>query len=230
MPDIFVAKKDKPSEVDKLKTIAKVESLEKPVERKVKSTTVSDLAESKGGSLSAYIANPENMHFDTQEDQEHIILLLRRHWVTNLGWMIVAILLILAPIFIFPTLIINKILPSIPANFTFVLSLGWYLVTFGFILLNFINWYFNVYIISDERIIDVDFINLLYKQMSSARVGNIQDITYKSGGLLRAFFDFGDVFIQTAGTEPNFDFEAVPHPEQVVRIIGELTEKHEESL
>ncbi|MBI4999751.1 PH domain-containing protein, partial [Candidatus Gottesmanbacteria bacterium] len=104
----------------------------------------------------------------------------------------------------------------------------WYLVTFGFALVSFITWYFNVYIVTNERIVDVDFLHLLYKELSSTRIARIQDVTYKLGGVFRALFDFGDVFIQTAGTEPNFDFLAVPHPEAVVRKIAELMEAREE--
>jgi hypothetical protein len=96
---------------------------------------------------------------------------------------------------------------------------------FGTIMLaGFINWFFNVYIVTNERIVDVDFINILYKQVSSTRLNLIQDVTVKTGGVVRAFFDYGDVFVQTAGTEANFDFHAVPHPQQVAHEIEKLME------
>jgi hypothetical protein len=86
------------------------------------------------------------------------------------------------------------------------------------------GWYFNVYIVTNERIIDVDFFYLLYNKVSSTRIDRLQDVSYKLGGVVRAVFDFGDVFVQTAGSEPNFDFLSVPHPETVVRKIVELME------
>jgi len=145
-----------------------------------------------------------------------------------LPWVAITFALIFAPPIIFPIFVSRQILPSLPANFVSVVGIIWYLVTFGFVLVNFITWYFNVYIVTNERIIDVDFLNLLYKQLSSTRIARIQDVTYKLGGVIRSLFDFGDVFIQTAGTEPNFEFEAVPHPEAVVRKISELMEVGEE--
>jgi hypothetical protein len=91
----------------------------------------------------------------------------------------------------------------------------------------FLNWYFNVYIITTERIIDVDFISLLYKQVSEAQIAKIQDVTYTMGGLARAVFNYGDVLIQTAGELPNFDFLAVPHPNKVAAVIAEMKLKDE---
>jgi methyl-accepting chemotaxis protein len=44
----------------------------------------------------------------------------------------------------------------------------------------------------------------------------VQDVSADKSGFLRTVFDFGDVIIQTAGENPNFTFEGVPHPEQVV--------------
>jgi hypothetical protein len=53
----------------------------------------------------------------------------------------------------------------------------------------------------------------------------VQDLTYKTSGVLAVVFNFGNVAIQTAGQLPNFEFELVPSPERVVRIIGDLVEK-----
>lgn len=213
MPDIFVAPKIEEGQISE------------PIVPVVEPAVTAP--EPHGHSLSSFISYPENVRFDTQEEQEQIILLLRKHWVTNVLWVFFAVLLFIAPTFIFPVFFKTNALSFVPGNFVVILTLGWYLLSFGFALVNFISWYFNVYIVTNERIIDVDFYHLLYKQMASARLARVQDITYKLGGVARAIFDYGDVYIQTAGTEVNFDFEAVPHPEQVVRIIGELTEKEQ---
>ena len=52
---------------------------------------------------------------------------------------------------------------------------------------------FNVYIVTDERIIDIDFYNLIYKEVSDANIDKIQDVTYKMGGVVRTLFNYGDV-------------------------------------
>lgn len=216
MPDIYVAPKEPATAPPKA---GPPRAEKEPVEPTLQQTA---------SPLTAYALYPDNVRFDTQAEEEQIILLLRKHWITNLPWLFATFLFVFVPPIVFPTLVIRKILPPLLPNFILVFAVFWYLVTFGFALVSFIVWYFNVYIVTNERVIDVDFLHLLYKQLSSTRIARIQDVTYKLGGVARSLFDFGDVFIQTAGTEPNFEFLAVPHPETVVRKIAELMEAREE--
>lgn len=175
----------------------------------------------------AYISNPTEMHFESQEEDEKVVLLLRRHIITNIPWLAAGFIMFIAPPIIFPMLsFFNPV--SLPFRFQFIFTVFWYVLTFGTTLMGFLNWYFNVYIVTNERIVDVDFINLLYRQISSTRIARIQDVTYKVGGMLRAVFDYGDVYIQTAGTEDNFEFEAVPYPEMVAKKLLSLMEQKEE--
>ena len=104
--------------------------------------------------------------------------------------------------------------------------LVWYLFTFSYLLVSFLLWYFTVSIVTNERIIDIDFINILHKEFSATTLSKVEDVTMKTGGFIRALFDYGDVFIQTAGTNANFEFLAAPHPEKVVRIINDQLENH----
>jgi hypothetical protein len=48
------------------------------------------------------------------------------------------------------------------------------------------------------------------------------------GGVVRTMFDYGDVFVQTAGEVPRIEFEAVPHPDKVAKILRELCFLEEE--
>lgn len=206
MPDVFNAPK------------AKVESVK---------TLFKDLPSQNRKTLSSFAMCPENVNFETQEDQEKVVLFLRQHFIVNIPWIITGLILLLVPTFIETT----QILDSIPSNFEFVFTLIWYLVTFAYILLKFINWFFNVYIVTDERIVDVDFYNLIYKEVHDARIDKIEDVTYKMGGVIRTLFDYGDVLIQTAAEVPNFDFLAVPHPDKVVKVLQELqTEEKQEEI
>ncbi len=178
--------------------------------------------------LAAFAVDPDGVHFATQGESEEIHLFMRRHFITNLPWMIFSVILLLLPLlsgFFIGGSISDTL--HISANTFIILILFYYVVVFGlFILTSFINWYFNVYIVTNSRIVDVDFISILYREVSSTRLNLIQDVTVKTGGVLRAIFDYGDVFIQTAGTEVNFDFHAVPHPQEVAREIEKLMAKN----
>jgi len=177
--------------------------------------------------LSAYCYYPESVNFETRESEEKVVLMMRKHPITNLRWIVVSTLMVFAPSLLgfLPTI------EAIPANFRFIGILGWYLVTTAYLLENFLTWFFNVYFITDERIIDVDFYNLIYKEVSEAEIEKIQDVTYKMGGVARTIFNYGDILVQTAAEVPNFEFLAVPRPDKVVKILQDLRiEEKQEAL
>lgn len=178
--------------------------------------------------FAAFSVHPQNLRFETQEDQEEIILLLRQHVVTMVPWIIIIAVMLFIPFWlpiIFNGLAID--ISLVPIGFRVIAILLWYLILFGLAFQRFLYWYFNVYIVTNERAIDVDFLSLMYKQVSDAPIAKIQDVTYSMGGLFRAIFDYGDVTVQTAGELPNFDFLAVPHPDKVARVIGDLMQQEE---
>lgn len=179
--------------------------------------------------MSSFMVNPIGITFETQTEGETIILFLRKHWITNLHWIVIGTILILLPPFLFPALFFTGIIPlGVTGQLVIFLILAWYLLTFSYLLGNFLIWYFTVSIVTEERVVDIDFINLLYKRFSETRISKIEDVTMKTSGFIQSFFDYGDVYVQTAGAEVEFEFLAVPHPHKVVRTINQLMGKEEE--
>lgn len=177
--------------------------------------------------FSAYFHWPDRVKFETQEKEEKIVLMLRKHIVTNVSWMIIAVLLALAP----NVLSFFPLIDFLPIRFQIVALIFWYLIVTAFVLESFLTWFFNVYIVTDERVVDIDFNNLIYREVTDAKLDKIQDVTYTLGGVIRTIFNYGDVMIQTAGTVPSIEFEAVPNPAEVARILQELrTEEEQEQL
>lgn len=168
--------------------------------------------------LAAYIDNPTDIRFDTQSEEEKIMLLLRKHVITNVPWILLVILMMMAPFLLnfFP------LLDFMPANFQVMALIIWYLLIISIIFEQFLIWFFNVYIITDERVVDFDFHSLLYKSVTEAKINKIQDKTYTMGGLVRTIFNYGDIKIQTAGAVPEIDFDAVPCPSDVIKKLEEL--------
>lgn len=221
MPDIFVENKT-PSTSSQTPTVsAKTFAPQKNNEAKV------SLWHKIKQPLMAYVQNPVGLHFETQEETEEIVLLLRRHPVTNFPWIVLAVVMLITPALFIPLYNFLNPFPNIPWSYHLVLALFWYILTFSIVLVNYLHWYFNVYIVTNERIVDVDFVNMVYRQLASMRIAKVQDVTYKVNGVIRSIFDYGDVLIQSAGTEENFIFEAVPQPQQVVKKIEELIEYKE---
>lgn len=217
MPDLYTSE-EKEAEPNKEVEKEEEKKVAKPEEKKSKI----DLEETSNP-ISAFATRPVGVRFETQTDEEEIILLLRRHWITNVPWIGFGGLMIFAPLALrwFP------LLDFLPARFQLMAVIIWYLLTIFIIFEKFLTWYFNVNIITDERIIDVDFNNLIYKEISETEINKVQDVTYRMGGAIRTLFHYGDVFIQTAGTEENFEFLAIPRPEQVAKLLDQLREEEE---
>lgn len=159
--------------------------------------------------------------FDTQGDNEEVILVLRAHPVTLLPVFFNAFLLLAILIFVnffFPTFLK-------PSQILFA-DLFFCAVIFAYCWHGFINWYFNVGIVSNQRVVDVDFSLILYKEVTYTLLAHIEDVTSKSGGFFESFFDYGNLFIQTAGTEVNTEFMNIPHPSAAAKIIDGVIQQN----
>jgi hypothetical protein len=166
----------------------------------------------------AYIPKPVDMSFASQVSNEQIILVLRQHPITQLH-AILAVLGMIAGYFFLQWLGFFSFLPT---SYQVGMTLFWFLVIIGYSFATFLKWLYNMYIITDERIIDVDVYSLLKRNLTSAKIDHIQDVTAANYGLLGSIFDVGIVVVQTAGTHPMLEFGGVPHPARVVTLINEL--------
>ncbi len=167
----------------------------------------------------SYSLDP-NVKFDTQEEGEKVFLLLRSHPFTQISWILSSIL------FMVLLFVLNLFLQNI-FNLGQILTINLFFIVFilSYIWFNILNWYFNVGIVTSKRVIDIDFYAVLYKEITNAQLGKIEDTTVKSGGYFQSLFDYGSVFIQTAGSDVNVEFIKIPHPSEAVQIINKLISK-----
>jgi hypothetical protein len=225
MPDIFIAEPKAESLIpEEPYTLIKQEE-PTPLLPKQPLT----IAPNTVGLFSSFCKNPEGVTFQTQEDSEKILLFLRRDFATNLKWILLGILLIIIPLVLpFISHFFGNPFPPLSIRFYLLTGVFYYLVVATYLYINFITWYFNVALITDRRVIDVDFSNLVYKDVATTKLSLVQDVSYAKVGVSRSFFDYGDILIQTAGSLDNFNFESAPDPEEVVHIVEELIGKQNE--
>jgi hypothetical protein len=185
------------------------------------------LRHSSRGSMATFVAFPQKIHFIGQGENEEVILLVRAHWITNVVWVLTVVVLAILPTIVVPAISVF----GIGAGFSgyVILSLvGWYLAIFSYGFLKYLYWFFNVGIVTAERVIDIDWHNLTKNETSVAQINKIEDAKAVSVGVLSSFFDFGNVYVQTAGTEPNVEFLFAPHSRLIAKKIQELMQKEEE--
>lgn len=201
----------------------------KKVIRNIERKSVTKIREmvAKMGSESlftTFVTFPKQIHFEQQEQGEEVVLFLRQHFIINLPWIVMAILALLVQAFfpLFPPF------AALPASYQGAVTLLWYLLIFGFVLGNLMGWFFNIFILTDERVVDVDFINLFMRRISVTKIEEIQDVSASTAGASGTLFHFGNVTVQTAGQKPEFEFDNVPNPDKVAAIIHALIDQEEQ--
>lgn len=175
--------------------------------------------------LSSFCQNPTGVSFQSQEDDEKILLFLRRHFITNVPWIIIGLFLTVLPILLPFLFILTGFLLTLPQNLTMLFIAFYYLIVFAYLFINFLTWFYNIGLVTTKRAVDVDFSDLVYHNVAATKLSLIQDVDYTQVGVLPSLFNYGDVFVQTAGDKPNFDFLAVPNPAKAAHIIEELIGK-----
>jgi uncharacterized membrane protein YdbT with pleckstrin-like domain len=102
---------------------------------------------------------------------------------------------------------------------------GYGLFIWLFLFFSFIDYYLDIWIITDERIIDVRQEGFFSRTVSELNLFQVQDVTSELEGLFQFIFKFGDVHVQTAAEVERFVFSQVPNPEEIRDIIIKLTEQ-----
>lgn len=172
----------------------------------------------------ALLDRPEKVWFAEQESDEVIELLLRQHWVTNISWVASALLFLLLPLF-FPLIAgaINvPLLSEIPPDLNLALIALWYMLVAAYIIEKLLYWYFNIYIVTNRHLVDVDFNSMLSHQVTEVRIEDMESISYKVKGLWGGIFYFGDVSAESAAKGQKIQFASIPRPGFVADRIQDL--------
>lgn len=150
---------------------------------------------------------------------------MRKHFITNLGWVTLTLLLFAVPPVLLSSFFGISFHELLGLNSRTVVAIifSWYLFVIGFAFEQFMVWYFNLYIVTNHRVVDIDFYHLLYKTISAADLDDLEDVTFRMGGIFQAVFNYGDIELQTAGTVTQFEFHGLPHPASVQKTILELS-------
>jgi hypothetical protein len=166
----------------------------------------------------------ENITFHKQDPDEKIILLLRKHFITNVSWIITTVFFSLLPLFmgiIFS--IFSFSAPPVPIQFIPVLLATYYLLVTLYAITHFISWLYNVFIVTQKRIVDVDFSDVIYHDVAITKIEEVEDVHYTQSGFLSSIFNYGNLFVQTQADKANFEALGVPQPAEAAHILIELT-------
>jgi ABC-type multidrug transport system fused ATPase/permease subunit len=164
-----------------------------------------------------------------QEKGEKIVMVMRRHWIIMLarvlGWAVVAIM----PLGFY--LILGEVLAEMFSSYLFgpvviLFTSLYYLYVWLFAFASFVDYYLDVWIVTTHRIVNIEQKGLFARVTSEQKLFRIQDVTSELHGFFSTLFDFGTVYIQTAGKTERFIFKQIASPLSVAKKISRLSEEN----
>lgn len=155
-------------------------------------------------------------HFVRQKSYEKVEYVLRRHWVTFLSVVFSFLTMLLLPIavyygiqYLFPDLLEGPIITPLLILF----GSGFFLYSLLFFYIQFIDYYLDLWIITNDRIIDTEQKGLFAKTITELELFQIQDVTTNTNGILATIFKYGDLVIATASNTSTIIFHDIPNPD-----------------
>jgi uncharacterized membrane protein YdbT with pleckstrin-like domain len=163
--------------------------------------------------------------FQSQEEGEKVILLLRRFPFSALAKVTFTGASIFVPLILgisFNNFLYQNKLIELFWMATSLWALIAWLIAFYILTM----YTLDVWILTDRRIIDATQQGLFNRTISELHLSRVQDASVHIIGLLPTVFGYGDLLIQTAGAEEHFKFYEIAHPELVKDAIMRAADAH----
>lgn len=136
-------------------------------------------------------------YFDDQFDNETVLFVFRKHpIVMRKGLILASVGVLVGPLY---TLVLTYTDKTNPPTFTL-----FFLTLFGSFLLgailffpSWIAWYYSVFIVSDQRLIQITQKGLFHRSVVDLGLEQIQMVNYEIAGLQQTLLGFGTIMMQT---------------------------------
>ena len=159
---------------------------------------------------------------------ERVVYEIRRHWYVLVVESLFLALFLFIPWLIFLGLDIAGFHLSIKeVSLFFFVALIWLFVTWITFMVIWTNYYLDVWIVTNKRIIDIEQYGLFSRDVSEFRLDRIQDVTIEVKGILPTLLHFGNIHVQTAGETHKFIIKNVPKP---YRVRDVLIKEHDRAV
>ncbi|MBI4427250.1 MAG: PH domain-containing protein [Candidatus Magasanikbacteria bacterium] len=167
-------------------------------------------------------------HLIKQKPYEKIEYYLRRHPLTFLPILGVFIILLLVPVAmyflvnnLFPQLLTGQLSYPVLVLFASIFYLSIYLFFYG----QFIDFYLDLWIVTNDRIVDIEQHGLFSRTISELDLYNIQDVTVETSGFFATMFKYGNLYVKTSSDNSQIIFRDIPSPNEVRQALIELAEQ-----
>jgi len=154
------------------------------------------------------------------QENEVITLLIRKHWFflwpRTILWVLYAIVPVVVLTWLLGLIGVRDDLGAIWWGIVGLWLVWWALK----LLLNYYRYHNDIWLITNQRLVDSFKANPFNLRLATADLVNIQDMSVHKVGVFASMFGFGDVVCETAGADRvPFLITGIPHPEEVQLLI-----------
>lgn len=157
---------------------------------------------------------------------EKIVYVLRRSPITFAPYIFIFLALLFVPpvtYYLFSTAFVSTMqIPTTPIILTLIGS-AYYLALGLFFYSFFVEFYLDCWILTNDRLVDVRQISLFSRTIAEVDLYQIQDVSSEVKGFFPTVFNYGDVYLQTAGPVPKFIILDVRKPDSLRQTILQLS-------
>lgn len=142
------------------------------------------------------------LQLENLREWEKVEMVVRRHWI------VFVILGIHAIVWLTINIIIHSLFWfELWASIFSLIYLMWFIV---YIYINWINHELDMYVITNSRIIWIEQVWFLNREVSQCALNDVQEVNSKTKGFFANMLNYWDLTIQTAWNASNFRMEYVP--------------------
>lgn len=165
---------------------------------------------------------PQGVRFDRKEQDEEVILVTRKHWTAFVTHLFTALFLPIIPIVL---LILSSNNEAYGKGTIYLgLFVASLVISMNIIVTALIQWYYNVSIITDKRILALKVVTIFHHTYTEILWRKIQDVGHDTVGPFSYLFDVGNLYIDTAGEGIDLTLTYVPKPRDVQDVINNLVD------
>jgi membrane protein YdbS with pleckstrin-like domain len=157
-------------------------------------------------------------HLIRQKSYEKIEYVLHRHPITFVPILFLFLVLLSVPVFVYfmiaylyPVLFTGDMIFPLAV----LLACTYYLGIYLFFYAQFIDYYLDIWVVTNDRIVDIEQLGLFSRTISEVDLFRIQDVTTDVHGFFATIFHYGNVSIKTASANINIVFRNVSHPNKI---------------
>ena len=152
--------------------------------------------------------------FKGQLPGETTVLVSRKHWITLAMPLFLIIVAALIPLAAYSFIALTTY-----SRLYWFLSSAFWLFLWNLFFFNLMIYSLNTLVVTNRRVIETRQLGFFKYSASEFQKDKIQDVSVKITGILASLLNFGNLEIQTAGTENKFNFTNFPDPEKIKEII-----------